>query len=196
MKRHLGVLTLATVIALAAGAAEANPITLNFSSTGTSLTPFYGDRFSESGLSGPLNLDTSHSTTVTINWATLNIADYTWDNGGFEAKPVSLAFDLTLDGVTRTLSQTGWWSITPTYDSMVSFNALSPVLFNTAQHGSWNVSLLGFSVGGGVLGLFPTAVQADVTPTGTPEPATLLLISTGLIGGGIQRWRKRKKGAQ
>jgi hypothetical protein len=194
MKRHLGILTLATVIALAAGAAEANPITLNFSSTGTSLTAFYGDRFSESGVpSGTLNLDTSHSQLVTVNWAKLNIADYTYDNGGFEAKPISLGFDLTLDGVTHNLSQSGTWSITPTYDSILSFSALSPVLFNTPD-GSWNVSLLGFSVGGGVLGSFSTPVQAQVTPT--PEPATLLLIGTGLIGGGIQRWRKRRKGAQ
>jgi hypothetical protein len=195
MKRHLGILTLATVIALVAAAAEAGPITLAFSSTSTGLSTFYGDRFSESGLSGLLNLDTSLSTTVTINKAILNIADYTYDNGGFEAKPVNLGFDLTLDGVTHNLSQTGTWSITPSYDSMLSFSALSPVLFNTS-HGSWNVSLLGFSVGGGVLGLFPTAVQAQVTPTPTPEPATLLLIGTGLIGGGIQRWRKRSKGAQ
>jgi hypothetical protein len=72
-------------------------------------------------------------------------------------------------------------------------SALSPVAFDTA-HGSWNVSLAGFSVGGGALGLFTAPVQAKVTPT--PEPATLLLIGTGLIGGGIQRWRKRRKGAQ
>ncbi len=75
-----------------------------------------------------LNLDTSLSTTVTINKAILNIADYTYDNGGFEAKPVTLGFDLTLDGVTHSLSQTGTWSITPSYDSILSFSALSPVL--------------------------------------------------------------------
>jgi hypothetical protein len=102
-------------MALIAAAAEAGPITLAFSSTGTGLSTFYGDQFSESGvLSGSLNLDTSHSQVVTVNWANLNIFNYTYDNGGFEATPVSLGFDLTLDGVTHSLSQTGTWSITPT----------------------------------------------------------------------------------
>jgi hypothetical protein len=193
MKKHFGILTVAMAAALVAGTAEAGPVTLAFSSTGTGPSAFYGDRFSESGMSGFLNLDTSLSKTVTINGALLNIADYTYDNGGFEAKPVTLGFDLTLDGVTHSLSQTGTWSITPSFDSMLSFTSLSPVLFNTPD-GSWNVSLLGFSVGGGTLGMFTTSVQAQATPT--PEPTTLLLIGTGLIGGGIQRWRKRRNSAQ
>jgi hypothetical protein len=185
---------MATVVTLAAATADASPITLAFSSTGTTLSSFYGDRFSESGLSGSLNLDTSLSKAVTVNVANLNIADYTYDNGGYEAQPVTLGFNLTLDGVTHSLSQTGTWAITPTYDSILSFAALSPVLFNTAD-GSWSVSLLGFSVGGGVLGAFSTPVMAQVTPT--PEPATLLMFGTGaLIGGGIKRWRKRRNSAQ
>jgi hypothetical protein len=165
---------------------------LGFHTSSTNLGTFFGDQFSESGLTGMLNLDTSASKVVTVSTANFNIADYTYDNGGFESKPITLAFDMTLDGVTHSLTQTGTWSITPTWDSMLTFNSVAPVLFNTPD-GSWNVSLLGFSVGGGVLGSFSAPIQAQLTPTPTPEPGTLMLLCAGLAGGGIRRWRKRQQ---
>jgi hypothetical protein len=189
MKRKLGIVALALALPLVAVAAEASPVTLSFHSAGAGPNSFFGDQFSESGLSGMLNLDTSVPKVVTVNVANFNIVDYTYDNGGFESKPVTLAFDMTLDGVTHNLSQTGTWSITPWYDSMLTFNSVAPVLFSTPD-GSWNISLLGFSVGGGALGAFSTPIEAQVTPT--PEPGTLLLLCAGIAGGGIQRWRKRK----
>ena len=189
MSRKLGIVALALALPLVAVAAEASPVTLSFNSASTGPVSFFGDQFSESGLSGVLNLDTSLSKTVTVNVAHFNIVDYTYDNGGFETQPVTLGFAMTLDGVTHNLTQTGIWSITPSYDSMLTFNAVAPVLFNTAD-GSWNIRLLGFSVGGSVLGAFTAPIQAEVTPT--PEPATLLLLCAGIAGGGIQRWRKRK----
>ena len=189
MKGKLGTVALALALPLVAAAAEASPVTLSFSSTGISPVSFFGDQFSESGLSGLLNLDTSVSKTVTVNVANFNIVDYTYDNGGFESKPVTLAFNMTLDGVTHSLTQTGIWSITPSWDSMLTFNSVAPVLFNTPD-GTWNVSLLGFSVGGGALGSFKTPIQAQATPT--PEPGTLMLLCAGIAGGGIQRWRKRR----
>jgi hypothetical protein len=179
-------------MALLGGAAEAAPISLAYSSTGTGPLSFFGDRFSEPSVTGFLTLDTSLSTTNTVNLANLDIVDYTYDNLGYEAQTVNLGFSLTLDGVTHSLVQTGTWSITPTYDSMVSFSAVSPVAFDTS-HGSWSVGLLGFSVGGGVLGSFSAPVQIQATPT--PEPATLLLLGVGFVGGGIQRWRTRRAGA-
>jgi PEP-CTERM motif-containing protein len=189
MKRRFGIVALALALPLVPVAVEASPVTLGFHSSSTNLGTFFGDQFSESGLSGSLNLDTSASKTITVNVANFNIVDYTYDNGGFESKPVTLAFDLTLDGVTHTLSQTGIWSITPWYDSMLTFSSVAPVLFNTVD-GSWNVSLLGFSVGGGALGAFNTPIQAEATPT--PEPGTLMLLCAGIAGGGIRRWRQRK----
>jgi hypothetical protein len=162
---------------------------VSFNTTGLSPVSFFGDQFSETGMSGTLNLDTSASKTVTVGVANFNIVDYTYDNAGFESKPVTMSFNMTLDGITHSLTQTGTWSITPTWDSMLTFNSVAPVLFNTPD-GSWNVSLMGFSVGGGVLGSFSTPIQAQATPT--PEPGTLMLLCAGLAGGGIRHWRKRK----
>jgi PEP-CTERM motif-containing protein len=192
MKRRFGIVALALALPLVPVAVEASPVTLGFHTSSTSLGTFFGDQFSESGLSGLLNLDTSVSKVVTVSTANFNIVDYTYDNGGFESKPITLSFDMTLDGVTHSLTQTGTWSITPTWDSMLSFNSVAPVLFNTPD-GSWNVSLLGFSVGGGVLGSFSAPIQAQATPT--PEPGTLMLLCAGLAGGGIRRWRKRQQTA-
>jgi len=190
MKRRFGIVALALALPLVPVAVEASPVTLGFHTSSTNLGTFFGDQFSESGLSGWLNLDTAVSKVVTVSTANFNIVDYTYDNGGFESKPITLAFDMTLDGVTHSLTQTGTWSITPTWDSMLTFNSVAPVLFNTPD-GSWSVSLLGFSVGGGVLGSFSAPIQAQATPT--PEPGTLMLLCAGLAGGGIRRWRKRQQ---
>ena len=190
MKRRFGIVALALALPLVPVAVEASPVTLGFHTSSTNLGTFFGDQFSESGLSGWLNLDTAVSKVVTVSTANFNIVDYTYDNGGFESKPITLAFDMTLDGVTHSLTQTGTWSITPTWDSMLTFNSVAPVLFDTPD-GSWSVSLLGFSVGGGVLGSFSAPIQAQATPT--PEPGTLMLLCAGLAGGGIRRWRKRQQ---
>jgi hypothetical protein len=188
---RLGVLALAFAIPLLmAIPADASPIALSFESGSTTLQSFFGDNFSlsEAGSGGMLTLNSGTVTTATLNKATLDIADYTYANGGYETRPLDLSFALTLDGTTHTLTQSAQWSITPTFDSVVSAAASTPVEFDTAS-GSWTVSLNGFSVGGGALGTFSAPVTADVAPV--PEPATILLFATGLVAGGIQRRRKR-----
>ena len=102
---------------------------ISFESGSTGLQSFFGDSFSlsEVGTSGLLTLDPATTTAATLNQATLDISDYTNENGGYESRLLDLSFDLTLDGVTHTLTQNATWSITPTYDSVLSVAASTPV---------------------------------------------------------------------
>ena len=192
MVRRLGILALALAMPLLmAIPAHASPIVVSFASGPTTLQSFFGDNFSlsESGSKGFLTLDSAASTPATLNVATLDIANYTNDNGGYETRSLDLSFALTLDGVTENLTQNATWSITPTFDSVISAAASVPVEFDT-KDGSWLVSLNGFSVGGGALGIFSAPVTASIQAV--PEPTSILLFGTALLGGGIQRWRKRR----
>ena len=191
MRRRLSTLALALALPLMAIPADAGPIAVSFGSGPIALQSFFGDNFSLSGTggSGLLTLDTTASTSATVNQALLDIANYTNDNYGYETQPLGLSFDLTLGGVTHTLTQSGTWSITPTFDSVLAAAAWVPVRFDTSG-GSWDVRLNSFAVGGGVLGMFRAPVTASIQPV--PEPASIVLLGTAFIGCGIQRWRKRR----
>src|SRR6266852_7656352 len=131
MKRRLGILALA--LPLLAIPADASPIAISFGGGTTALQSFFGDAFSLTGGLGFLSLDTDASTSVTVNTALLDIANYTNDNGGYETQPIGLSFDLTLNGVTHTLTQQATWSITPTYDSVFSVAASAHTEFDTSS---------------------------------------------------------------
>src|SRR5260221_11709715 len=165
MRQRLSILALAIALPLMAIPADAGPIAVSFGSGHIALQSFFGDTFSLSGAggSGLLTLDTTASTSATVNQAILDIANYTNDNYGYETRPLGLSFDLTLGGVTHTLTQSGTWSITPTFDSVVTWAASVPVTFDTSG-GSWEVRLNSFAVGGGALGMFGAPVTTSIQP--------------------------------
>ncbi len=166
--------------------AHANSVTVGYSTTGVGPLSFQGDTFSLSGQSGSLTLDTASTTTQDINSATF----FTGSSGLFSgSEPLTLTYDLTLDGVTEALTQAATWTITPSQDSFITVAASSPVLFVTSQ-GNWDVTLDAYSFTSTTVGLSQTAsTPADFTPV--PEPSTMALLGTGLLGLWMMVLRKR-----
>jgi len=161
----------------AATSVVAGPISVAFSTSAATLSFLFpspvggGDTLQLNGSSGSLGLDTTSPTTNFINAGTYTTVG---TNGTGVLFP-TLSYDLTLDGVTQTLSQGVTWSITLTIDTFVT-TASAPIQFVTSA-GIWNVTLEAFSFSnGGQTGVRPIQVQADFSPV--PEPATF-----GLVGG-------------
>lgn len=166
--------------ALFATCAAADPINVPYTTTGVNLTFLFndggGDTFNLTGLNGTLALDNSATTTNAINVGTYTTV-YT---NGTGVQTFDLSYDLTLDGVTHTLTQPTTWTITLGDDTFVTGLSSAPVLFDTPS-GAWNVTLDAFSINNGaVAGTIPLEVSADFAPV--PEPSSLLLLGTGAIG--------------
>ena len=168
--------------------AHANSVTLGYSTIGIAPLSFQADTFSLSGQSGLLTLDTASTTTQDINSA----AFHNGDSGSFNgSEPLTLTYDLTLDGVTEALTQTATWTITLSKDTFITVAASSPVLFTTSL-GTWDVTLDAYSFVGipGTIGTTRTeATSADFTAV--PEPSTMALLAAGLLGLGMMVLRKR-----
>jgi hypothetical protein len=167
--------------------AYGTPTTVSFSSTGLGPLMFHADTFSLSGESGTLALDNASSVDLGVNDATFTVA---FGTGGTEN--LTLSYDLTVDGVTHTVSQSATWMITAPGDNFVTVAASAPVLFVTGA-GSWEVTLDAYAFPITASGTSTLSTPATFIPT--PEPASMMLFGTGLLamGGVIRNGRKRSK---
>lgn len=168
--------------------AAAGTVTVSYSTSSAGPNNYAADNFSLAGQSGTLTLNDSGTATQTINSGSY----YTGDSGQFTGtEPLALSYSLTLDGVTQTLTQTASWAITTSFDTL-DVAASSPVLFVTPQ-GNWDVTLDAFSYSSAqVFVTDPLTFQADFasTRTSTPEPASLFLVGTSMLGIGLLFRRK------
>ena len=157
--------------------AVADPITVGYSTTGSGPFTFEADNFSLTGQAGFLTLDTVSSTTTNINTAVF----FTGDSGSFiGTQTLTLAYDLTLDGVTQSVTQMATWTITPPLDTFATVAASSPVLFDTPA-GKWNVTLGAYSFAAVSSDIGTTQVAPTPADFAVPEPSAIALFTSSLL---------------
>src|SRR5262249_25150255 len=133
----------------------ADTVNVPFSTSSAGPFSFQADSFSLSGESGLLALDTASFIVGDIATAALIFGDSGSLSGSGN---FLLSYNLTLDGVTQTVSQMVNWTVTPGEDTL-QVNS-STVLFKTPA-GNWDVTLDGYS-----FTAFPTDIgTTQMVPT-------------------------------
>jgi len=157
--------------------AVADPVTVGYSTTGAGPFTFEADNFSLTGQTGFLTLDTVSSTTTNINTALF----FTGNSGSFiGTQTFALTYDLTLDGVTQSVTQMATWTISPALDTFVTAAGSSPVLFDTPA-GRWSVTLGAYSVVAVPSDIGTTQIASTSADFAVPEPGAIALFTSSLL---------------
>ena len=161
--------------------ASADAVSVPYTTTNAPELFFEADTFTYTGQSGVLTLD--NSAVVVGDFATA--AFFMGDSGGFDGVDnLFLTYNFTLDGVTKTISQPVYWSITPGLDLFDVYS--TNVLFQTAA-GAWEVNFVGYAFTGrtadiGSTQSVPTAaIFTPVAPAAEPATWGLLLAGLGVV---------------
>jgi hypothetical protein len=156
------------------------PGPVSFSTTGVGPFTFEADTFSLSGSSGSFDPRTSSVTTANINQANFNVGN----SGDFSgSENLTLAYNLTLAGVTHAVSQNATWTITPTQDTFVTLQASTPVLFDLGANGVFDVTLDAYTIFAGPLGDYIVQTPADFAAVPAPDGLPVLVAAVGMLVG-------------
>ena len=151
----------------------ADPITISTSGVSSKVLGPSGDSLSLEAGSGTYD--------STSGLLTFQVGDFIIGNSNIPDQAIKFWIDelLTLNGISQDLTLFGQDNVTTTSDTLTIFGG-TPVII-----GGQTFTLQTFSISGDDLGDYPIALQASVVTTPTPEPNSLLLVGSGLIGASL-----------